>query len=46
MPYFKFNDIKIAGIASAVPTQVVKVESFIPTFGEETVKIQNDDRCK
>lgn len=38
MPYFKFNDIKIAGIASAVPTQVIKVDSFIPTFGEETVK--------
>lgn len=37
MPYFKFNDIKISGIASAVPTKIVEVDSFIPKFGEETV---------
>lgn len=38
MPYFAFSDLKITGIASAVPTERVKVESFIPKFGEEAVK--------
>jgi 3-oxoacyl-[acyl-carrier-protein] synthase-3 len=38
MPYFKFDDISITGIASAVPTQIVKVDSFITSFGEDVVK--------
>lgn len=38
MPFFKFNNIEITGIASAVPTQVVSVDSFIPSFGEDTVR--------
>lgn len=37
MPYFRFNNIKIAGISSAVPTQVINVDSFIPLFGEEAI---------
>jgi 3-oxoacyl-[acyl-carrier-protein] synthase-3 len=38
MPFFQFDNINITGIASAVPTQIVKVDSFIPSFGESTVK--------
>ena len=37
MPYFCFNNIKIAGVASAVPTTVVKVDSFADQYGRETV---------
>ena len=38
MPEFKFNNIKIAGIASAVPTIVVKSMDFVGSFGEEAVE--------
>lgn len=38
MPFFQFKDIKIAGIASAIPTEIVKVDSFNSLFGEETVR--------
>ncbi len=38
MAFFHFNDIHIAGIASAVPTQRVTVESFAERFGQETVE--------
>lgn len=33
MAYFKLPHIKIAAVASAVPTQVVKLESFADRFG-------------
>ena len=38
MPSFSFNNIKIAGIASAVPTKVVKSTDFNDKFGEEAVQ--------
>lgn len=38
MPYFTFKDLKITGVASAVPKETVKVENFIPRFGEDAVK--------
>lgn len=38
MPFFNFKNIKISGIACAVPNQVVKVDDFIPQFGEDVVK--------
>ncbi len=38
MAYFTFNNIRISGISCAVPTTIVKVEDFIPQFGEEAVK--------
>lgn len=38
MPYFNFRNIKISGIACAVPTQVVKVDEFIPEYGEDIVR--------
>ena len=37
MPYFNFKNIKISAIASAVPCEVVKVDSFKPRFGDEAV---------
>lgn len=37
MPMFTFRNVKIAGIASAVPTKVVRVEDFVQEFGENTV---------
>ena len=38
MPNFQFQHIRIAGIASAVPTKVVKSTDFISSFGEEAVR--------
>ena len=38
MPSFSFNNIRIVGIASAVPTKVVKSTDFIDKFGEEAVQ--------
>jgi 3-oxoacyl-[acyl-carrier-protein] synthase III len=38
MAFFNFKNIKISCVASAVPTTVIKVEDFIPQFGEESVK--------
>ena len=38
MPTFKFNGIKITGIASAVPTTIVSVDSFKDRFGEGLVE--------
>lgn len=35
MPLFQFKNIKISGVASAVPTQVVRVQDFAEQFGEE-----------
>lgn len=38
MAYFKLPHIKIAAVASAVPTQVVKLESFADRFGADYVE--------
>ena len=38
MAFFHYNNVHIAGVASAVPTQIVTVESFADSFGEETVE--------
>jgi 3-oxoacyl-[acyl-carrier-protein] synthase-3 len=38
MPNFLINGIKITGISSAVPSQVIEVDSFEPIFGEENVQ--------
>lgn len=37
MPSFTFNNIRIAGIASAVPTKIVKSTDFNEKFGTEAV---------
>ncbi|WP_240193650.1 3-oxoacyl-ACP synthase III family protein [Desulfobulbus alkaliphilus] len=37
MPFFKCSNIKIGGIACAVPGEVVEVSSFIPVYGEDMV---------
>lgn len=37
MPYFQFNHIKVSGIASAVPTEIVKVSDFAEKYGEDYV---------
>lgn len=37
MPFFHYDNIRIAGIASAVPTQRVAVENFVDAFGVEAV---------
>ena len=38
MPSFKFRNIKITGIASAVPTKVVKSTDFNDKFGSDAVQ--------
>lgn len=38
MPFFNFNNIKISAVSVAVPSNVVKVDSFADTFGEDYVK--------
>ncbi len=38
MAFFHYNNIHISGVASAVPTQRVAVESFADAFGRETVE--------
>lgn len=38
MAFFNFNGIKVSGIASAVPTKVVKVDDFIPKFGADIIE--------
>ena len=38
MAFFHYNNIHIAGVASAVPVQRVTVESFADRFGKETVE--------
>ncbi len=37
MPLFKFNNIKITGMAGAVPKNIVRPEDFKDVFGEEEV---------
>ena len=38
MAFFQFKNIKISGVASTVPTMVVRGEDFYDQFGEEAVK--------
>ena len=38
MPFFQFKNIKISAVSSAVPTEIVRGDSFIETFGEEVVR--------
>lgn len=37
MPFFSFNNIRITGIASAVPKQKVSVDSFREKYGAEAI---------
>ena len=37
MPFFEFNNIKITGVSAAVPSNIIKVDSFADKFGEEYV---------
>lgn len=37
MPFFHYENIRITGVASAVPVQRVSVEEFVDDFGRETV---------
>ncbi len=37
MAYFEFNNIRVSGIACAVPKNKIYTESFKPLFGEEEV---------
>lgn len=38
MPFFHYQNIKIAGVAAAVPTQVVHIDQFASVFGQDTVE--------
>lgn len=38
MPFFKFNKIKITGVASTVPTNIVKSMDYANKFGLETIE--------
>ena len=38
MAFFSFNNIRVSGIACAVPKNEVKTESFKPLFGDEEVE--------
>ena len=38
MPYFHYDDIKISGIASAVPTQTISIDHFAEEFGQEMIE--------
>lgn len=38
MAFFHYDNIQISGVASAVPTQRVTVDSFADSFGKETVE--------
>lgn len=37
MAFFKFKNVKVSGIAAAVPENILRTESFKPIFGEEEV---------
>lgn len=37
MPFFHYDNIRIAGVSSAVPTQRVSLEEFVDDFGRDTV---------
>ena len=38
MAFFQFKNIKISGVASTVPTKVVRGVRFYDSVGEEAVK--------
>lgn len=38
MPFFNYQGLKISGIAAAVPTERITLDSFYDKFGEESVK--------
>jgi len=38
MAYFKFKNIRVAGVACAVPVNEVKTETYKPLFGDEEVE--------
>lgn len=38
MAFFNFKNIKVAGVACAVPTNEVKTETYKPLFGDEEVE--------
>lgn len=38
MAFFQYDNIGIAGVASAVPTQRVEIDSFIERFGQDAVE--------
>ena len=38
MAFFKFKNIRVAGVACAVPSNEVKTESYKPLFGDEEVE--------
>lgn len=38
MTYFNFNKIKIAGVAAAIPKEIVDIDSFSEKFGTDTIK--------
>ena len=37
MTYFKYQNIRIAGVSCAVPKNVVNIDSFCERFGEDTI---------
>jgi hypothetical protein len=37
MPFFRYSNISISGIAAAVPTERVSVDSFRVQYGDEAV---------
>ncbi len=38
MPNLSYKNIRISGISSAVPSEVIDIDSFITSFGEENVQ--------
>ena len=38
MAFFEFKNIKVAGVACAVPKNEIKTESYEPVFGDEEVE--------
>ena len=44
MAFFQFKNIKISGVASTVPTKVVRGEDFYDQFGEEAVDMEETEQ--
>ncbi len=38
MTFFEFENVRIAGVAAAVPKNIVEIDSFSVKFGEDTIK--------
>lgn len=38
MPLFSYKNIKVSGVAAAIPTECVSVDSFAEQNGEETIE--------